>query len=176
MAVWGQSSLFLPFVTVLYTVARSYLKVKSVNIYMPIELITMIGGSITGFIFRYLAERAKERADIFRMAIGLKKAEDEAADAAVGRVPVDAGKWVRRVIVVSCLFGVILAPFILSLLGMSTIVQVDTEQPTWFFGLFGGGTETMFVELKGYLLQPTVTQTLSAIVGFYFGNATAARR
>ena len=29
---------------------------------MPVELITMIGGSITGFIFRYMAERAKERA------------------------------------------------------------------------------------------------------------------
>ena len=30
---------------------------------MPIELITMIGGGLTGFIFRYMAERAKERAE-----------------------------------------------------------------------------------------------------------------
>lgn len=150
--------------------------IMGVIIYMPIELITMIGGSITGFIFRYLAERAKERAELYKIAMGYKKAEIEGADAAAKRVPLDAGKWVRRVIVVCCLFGVILAPFILSLLGMSTIVQVDTEQPTWFFGLFGGGTETVFVELKGYLMQPTVTQTLSAIVGFYFGNATAARK
>jgi hypothetical protein len=143
---------------------------------MPIELITMIGGSITGFIFRYLAERAKERAELYKIAMGYKKAELEAADAAAKRVPIDAGKWVRRLIVVCCLFGVILAPFILSVLGMSTIVQVEETNPSWFFGLFGGGTEIVFVELKGYLMQPTVTQTLSAIVGFYFGNATAARR
>jgi len=77
---------------------------------MPIELITMIGGSVTGFIFRYLAERAQERAEIFKMAIGLKKAEIESADAATKRVPIDAGKWVRRTIVMCCLFGVILAP------------------------------------------------------------------
>ena len=77
---------------------------------MPIELITMIGGSITGFIFRYLAERAKERARIFEMAMGRKKAEDDSADKAAKRVPIDVGKWVRRFIVVCVLFGVIIAP------------------------------------------------------------------
>jgi|TARA_Y100000593_G_scaffold94174_1_gene191992 mannose/fructose/N-acetylgalactosamine-specific phosphotransferase system component IIC len=140
---------------------------------MPIELLTMIGGGITGFIFRYLAERAKERADFYKMAIGMKEAQDTSADKAAERVSVDAGKWVRRAIVVCILFGVILAPFILSLLGQSTIVQVETQSPEWFFGLFGGGTDVVFVELKGYLMIPEVRQTLTAIVGFYFGNASA---
>ena len=140
---------------------------------MPIELITMIGGSITGFIFRYLAERAKERAEFYKMAIGMKEAEDNSADRAAKRVPIDVGKWVRRAIVVTILFGVIAAPFILSILGYSTIVEVETENPTWFFGLFGGGKEITFVELDGYLMIPEVRQTLSAIVGFYFGNAAA---
>jgi mannose/fructose/N-acetylgalactosamine-specific phosphotransferase system component IIC len=133
----------------------------------------MIGGGITGFIFRYLAERAKERADFYKMAIGMKEAQDTSADKAAERVSVDAGKWVRRAIVVCILFGVILAPFILSLLGQSTIVQVETQSPEWFFGLFGGGTDVVFVELKGYLMIPEVRQTLTAIVGFYFGNASA---
>jgi hypothetical protein len=136
----------------------------------------MLGGGITGFIFRYLAERAKERSDFYKMAIGMKKAEDDSADKAAKRVPIDMGKWVRRLIVVCVLFGVILAPFILSLMGLSTIVQVDIENPTWFFGLFGGGTEVAFVELKGYLMSAEVRQTLTAIVGFYFGNAAAARK
>ena len=141
---------------------------------MQIELITMIGGSITGFIFRYLAERAKERAEFYKMAIGMTEAEDNSADRAAKRVPIDVGKWVRRAIVVTILFGVIAAPFILSILGYSTVVEVETENPTWLFGLFGGGKEILFVELKGYLMLPEVRQTLSAIVGFYFGNATAA--
>lgn len=140
---------------------------------MPIELITMIGGGITGFIFRYMAERAKERAELWKFALDKKKAEDESADKAAKRVPVDVGKWVRRMIVVCVLFGVILAPFILTLLGYSTIVEVTEENPTWLFGLFGGGTEISFVELPAYLMVEEVRQTLTAIVGFYFGNATA---
>ena len=148
----------------------------SVINYMPLELITMIGGSVVGFIFRYMAERAKERAEIYKMALGMKKAEDDSADKAAKRVPIDVGKWVRRAIVASVLFAVILAPFILSIMGYYTIVEVETEKPTWFFGLFGGGTEVMFVELKGYLMLPEVRQTLSAIVGFYFGNASAAAK
>jgi hypothetical protein len=137
---------------------------------------TMIGGSVVGFIFRYMAERAKERHEIYKRAIGLKKAEDDSANAAAERVPPDAGKWVRRVIVTCVLFGVILAPFVLSLLGLSTIVEVETQNPEWFFGLFGGGTEVLFVELKGYLMVPEVRQTLTALVGFYFGNASAAAK
>ena len=143
---------------------------------MPMELITMVGGSVVGFIFRYMSERAKERHEMYKRAIGMKKAEMESADAAAARMPVDAGKWVRRAIVGCILFAVVLAPFILSVMGFSTIVQVETEDPTWFFGLFGGGTEIMFVELKGYLMMPEVRQTLTAIVGFYFGNASAKVR
>ena len=136
----------------------------------------MLGGAITGFIFRYMAERAKEKADLMKLALNLKKASDDSADRAAKRVPVDVGKWVRRVIVCCVLFGVILAPFLLSLIGLSTIVQVETTNPTWGFGLFGGGSEIFFVELKGYLMMPEVRQSLTAIVGFYFGNAAAARK
>ena len=141
---------------------------------MPIELITMAAGGLTGFIFRYMAERAKERAELWKFAINQKKAEDDSADKAAKRVPVDVGKWVRRAIVVCILFGVVLAPFILSLLGQSTIVEVETTGDEWLWGLFGGGSETIFVELEGYLMVPEVRQTLSAIVGFYFGNASAS--
>jgi hypothetical protein len=136
----------------------------------------MLGGAITGFIFRYMAERAKEKADLMKLALDLKKASDDSADRAAKRVPVDVGKWVRRVIVCCVLFGVILAPLLLSLMGLSTIVQVETTNPTWGFGLFGGGSEIVFVELKGYLMMPEVRQSLTAIVGFYFGNAAAARK
>tara|TARA_B100001105_G_C21985011_1_gene270685 strand:- start:126 stop:500 length:375 start_codon:yes stop_codon:yes gene_type:complete len=123
-----------------------------------------------------MAERAKEKADLIKLALDLKKASDDSADRAAKRVPVDVGKWVRRVIVCCVLFGVILAPFLLSLMGLSTIVQVETTNPTWGFGLFGGGSEIFFVELKGYLMMPEVRQSLTAIVGFYFGNAAAGRK
>ncbi|MAF25992.1 hypothetical protein CL634_10545 [bacterium] len=143
---------------------------------MAIELMTMIGGSVVGFIFRYMAERAKEKHEIFKRALGLKEAETAAADAAAKRVPVDAGKWVRRAIVVCVLFGVILAPFILSLLGLTTIVEIQETGSEYLFGMFHGDDSIKFLELEGYLLVPEVRQTLTALVGFYFGNAAAANK
>ena len=50
---------------------------------MPIELLTMAGGAITGFIFRYMAERAKERSQLYEIALGTKKAEIERVTAVV---------------------------------------------------------------------------------------------
>ncbi len=141
---------------------------------MPsLELFTMLGGSLVGFVFRFLAERAKDRQDQFKMmmdsrVLGMK--EKEQAAQADG----DVGKVVRRFIVICVMFAVIIAPFLLSLIGVNTIVEIQDVQDSFLFGLFGGGTETKFIELNGYLMVPEVRQTLSALVGFYFGSASAS--
>jgi len=139
---------------------------------IPFELISMAAGSITGFIFKFIAQRAKERHENFQMALKRNKAIEQSRDAAVQRVSVDGGRWVRRLIVISKLFGVIIAPFFLSLLNEPLFVQVDEESRKWLFGLFGGNVETKFVKIDGYLMIPEVRQTLTAIVGFYFGSST----
>ena len=90
-------------------------------------------------------------------------------NAAAKRVSIDGGKWIRRIIVCVILFGVVLAPFILAILGIPTIVEISEEHRSFLFGLIGGGTDIKFVELTGFLLIPEVRQTLTAIVGFYFG-------
>lgn len=137
------------------------------------ELITMLGGSLTGFIFKFMAERSKEKdAQFTRMMSAIDKSE-AGHNAAVERVSVDAGKIIRRIIVISILFAVILAPFIMALLDHPVIVQETIQKPTYFFGLFGGGTQSHFIELKGYLMVEEVRQTLTALVGFYFGTAAA---
>ena len=140
---------------------------------IPLEVITMVAGSVAGFVFKYMAQRAKDRQDQFEMMMKRHKAQEKAHDAAAVRVPIDAGKWVRRCIVGVILFGVVIAPFLLALLGLPTVVQIDEESRSFFWGLIGGGQEVKFVEMKGYLLIPEVRQTLTAIVGFYFGAATA---
>ncbi len=140
---------------------------------IPLEVITMVAGSVAGFVFKYMAQRAKDRQDQFEMMMKRHKAQEKAHDAAAQRVPIDAGKWVRRCIVGVILFGVVIAPFLLALLGLPTVVQIDEESRSFFWGLIGGGQEVKFVEMKGYLLIPEVRQTLTAIVGFYFGAATA---
>jgi hypothetical protein len=137
------------------------------------EILTLLGSSGAGFLFKYMAERARERQQIVELALKKQEAADNSADKAAQRVPIDAGKWTRRMIVVACVFGVILAPFILTLLNLNTVVTVESIKPTWLFGLFGGGVETKFVELSGFFMAPEVRQTLLAIMGFYFGSAAA---
>lgn len=143
---------------------------------IPLELFTMAGGGLMGFVFRYMAERAKERQQQFEMLMQKEKAAEDSRNAAIQRESSDAGKHIRRIIVILVLFGVILAPFILALLGKTTIVEITEENASFLFGLFGGGTESKFLELPSYLLVPEVRQSLMAIIGYYFGSATAASK
>jgi|TARA_S200002703_G_scaffold22849_1_gene19610 hypothetical protein len=139
---------------------------------IPTELISMAAGSVTGFIFKFLSQRAKERHENFKMALQKGEFLEKSRNSAVERVPIDAGRWVRRLIVISTLFGVIIAPFFLSLLNEPLYVQVEYETRQWLFGLFGGNPKIQFVRIDGYLMIPEVRQTLTAIVGFYFGSST----
>lgn len=143
---------------------------------IPLEIFTMLGGAVTGFIFKFMAERAKERQAQFEMFIKTIQAKDDSADRAATREKGEAGRWVRRLIVMSVLFGVILAPFVLALMDKPVIVQVDTPIKEHFFGLWSTGGKTAFYQLHSYLLVPEVRQALTAIIGYYFGNASASKR
>tara|TARA_R110002051_G_scaffold123454_1_gene196714 strand:- start:166 stop:594 length:429 start_codon:yes stop_codon:yes gene_type:complete len=141
---------------------------------IPAEILTMAGGSLVGFFFKLVAKRAENEQKRFEMFMKEKKLADESADKAVKRVSVDGGKWVRRLIVVSVLFGVILAPFITTFMNHPIVVEeLITKKILW--GLLGTKTVPVFVEVEGYLLVPEIRQALTAIIGFYFGQATVKR-
>ena len=103
------------------------------------EFLTLIGSSLTGFLFRFWAEKRKDQKEMFERAMARSKRQDESADLAVKRVPIDAGKVIRRTIVVTVLFGTILAPFVLPFFEIPTVVEV-TEQSSTVLGIFGGDT------------------------------------
>ena len=134
------------------------------------EFLTLIGSSLTGFLFRFWSEKRKDQKEMFERAIATSKRQDESADLAVKRVGTEAGKVVRRAIVITVLFGTIVAPFVLPFFGIPTVVEV-TEESGSFFGLFGGGKTVTFHEVYGYLFTEENRQILLTIVGFYFGNA-----
>ena len=96
---------------------------------------------------------------------------EDTRNAAAERAKGSAGQWVRRFIVISIMFGVILAPFVATLLAIPVVLEVDTQKPI-FFGLFGSRPEKLFVESFGYVLIPEIRQALTAIIGFYFGQST----
>lgn len=143
---------------------------------IPEELITLVGGSLTGFIFRHMAENRKNAQENFRRVMESQKQTEISRNSAVQRVPIDMGRGVRQTIVLAILFGTILAPFILPFFGIPTIVEVEYTSPEWLFGLVPSNSTKLFQTINGYLFTTENRQILVSIVGFYFGSAAASNK
>ena len=87
------------------------------------ELLSLLGGGLTGFLFRYLAEKRQDQKEISERLLQTRQEDQKSQDAAIKRIPPDAGKAVRRFIVMIILFGAVVAPFILPFFGIPTIVE-----------------------------------------------------
>ena len=143
---------------------------------MSLEILSMLGGSVLGFLFRYLAEKRQNDKEIFERLITSNKQTTDNQDRAIIRIPYDAGKVVRQIIVLTILFATLAAPFILPVFGLPTFVEVDSTDPEGFFGLISQTTKKYFVEINGFLYTSENRQILVAIVGFYFGSAAAGNK
>lgn len=143
---------------------------------MPTELLSLLGGGITGFLFRYWAQRAQDQKEMFAMAMEANTKTTENQDKAAQRVPIDVGKGVRQLIVLACLFAVVAAPFVLPFFGISTFAEFTQKQPEGFFGLIPETTKKYFVEIPGYLFAEENRQVLLSVVGFFFGSAAGGNK
>lgn len=117
------------------------------------------------------AEARKERhAEHLRAIEGFRFLEESRGRAA--GVP---GKWIRRFLVASIVFAVILAPFIVAVFSeAATVVQYTEKTGGWLWGLLGPGRERVqFEAVTGYLLTPETRHGLLAVVAFYFGQGAA---
>ena len=143
---------------------------------IPTELITLIAGSATGFLFRHMAENRKNAQENFQRLLDARKQADDSANQARQRVPIDTGKGVRQLIVLVVLFGTIIAPFILPFFGIPTVVEVQYTSPEWLFGLIPSSSETIFQTVNGFLYTSENRQVLLAFVAFFFGSAAAGNK
>lgn len=137
------------------------------------ELISMIGGGATGFLFKFMAQKSADQKQMFEQLIKANQQTTENQDKAVQRVSVDAGKFVRQIIVLTVLFGAFAAPFILPFFGVPTFVEVDVKNPEALFGLIPETARKSFVEINGFFWSSENREILLSIVGFYFGTAAA---
>ena len=143
---------------------------------MPTELISLIGGSLTGFIFKFMAQKSADQKEMFNQLIQANKQTTENQNKAAERVPLDAGRIVRQIIVLTVLFGAFAAPFILPFFGVPTFVEVDVKNPEALFGLFPATAKKAFVEINGFFWSSENREILLSIVGFYFGTAAATTK
>ena len=130
---------------------------------MTLELLSMLGGGVAGFLMRFIAAQSEAQAAAFKQVIAAQSAADDSADKAAART---GGVWIRRSIVAAILFAVVIAPFILALVDVPVVVEGEAA---WWdvLEVFGGG----WVEVKGFILLPEVRQGMLAILGFYFGSS-----
>jgi hypothetical protein len=140
------------------------------------ELISLVGGAATGFLFRYMAQKSQDQKEIFERLIAANKQTTDNQDKAAQRVPLDVGRGIRQLIVLAVLFATLLAPFILPFFGLPTFVEVDATTPEGLFGLIPQSTRKYFVEINGFLFASETRQILVSIVGFYFGSAAASNK
>ena len=137
------------------------------------ELMSLIGGGLVGFLFRFIAQKSQDQKEMFERLMASNKQTTENQNLAAQRVPLDVGKGVRQIIVLSTLFATFLAPFVLPFFGVPTFVEVDATQ-TNFLG--PDMLKKYFVEINGYLFTSENRQILLSIIGFYFGSAAASNK
>ena len=142
------------------------------------DFLSLLTGSATGFLFKAMAERRQQDHERFQMAMGKAEKENEHADAAVQRVGIDAGKLVRRFIVLCIMFGTIIAPFIIAYSdGVTTVVEHEaTVYKSWdLLKLFPAENVRTYTPVEGYLYTEENRQILVTIVGFYLGTAVRGK-
>ena len=142
------------------------------------DFLSLLTGSATGFLFKAIAERRQQDHERFMQAMGKAEKENEHADAAVQRVSIDAGKLVRRFIVLCIMFGTILAPFFIVYSdGVTSVVEHESTvyKPWDLLGLFGEEKVRTYTPVEGYLYTEENRQILVTIVGFYFGTAVRGK-
>lgn len=129
---------------------------------MTPELISLLGGGISGFVMKLIAAQMQSQARQFDSMLKRQGVADDSADRAAER---SSGVLVRRFLVFVVFFAIIIAPFILSFIGIDVSVQKETS------GLFGMFKGVRWEQVQGYVILPEVRQTALAIVGFYFGSS-----
>ena len=133
---------------------------------MTIELISMLGGGLAGFLFRFMAMSMENQQKTTELLLQKQTVADDSADRAAKR-----GSHVgRRVLVFTVLWVLAVAPFLGALVGVPT--WVEGERAPWdLLGLFSGG----WTELRGVVILPELRAALLAAVGFYLGGSAIAR-
>ena len=134
---------------------------------MPIELISLITGNVSGFVFKLIASQAEATQRLAEANMKKQEAADDSADKAAKRGG-EGGAWVRRFIVIMVLTGVIIFPFLMGLIGGS--VTIEGDAPTGFLANLGLVGKEMITVSNSYLMTSEIRSSVLAIVGFYFGS------
>ena len=122
----------------------------------------MLGGGVSGFVMKLIGTQMENQSRQFERMIASQQTADASADAAAKR---SSGVIVRRFLVASTVFAIVIAPFIFAWSDVGVSVARETNG---FLGLF---KTLKWDTVQGFVILPEIRQTALAIVGFYFGSS-----
>ncbi len=129
---------------------------------MSEELLGLGAGSTMGYVFKFMSSMQQQQAATVDQLIKKQGAADSSADLAAKRS--NDGVWVRRGIVATILFAVVVVPFIMAF--NEAGLTVGTEK-----NILGFFTFESYKELSGMVILPEIRVALLSIIGFYFGSS-----
>ena len=131
---------------------------------MTSELISLFLGTGVGAITKVIGLFVSSSIELNKQKVEANVATQQLADESHDKASKRGGEWVRRLIVMVCLFGVVVAPFLMAF--MSQGVTVSEQKTLLFF------TWETWKTLEGFVILPEIRTTLIAIVGYYFGSSS----
>jgi hypothetical protein len=140
---------------------------------IPTEIITFTVSTAIGAWIKLKSKQMevqKHQADLWAKQAGVVS-EDRIN--ARNYIP-PGGPLTRRLIVISVLFTVFIAPFILAAFFPHTpVFYAYAEKTRGFWFIFESLDKMHFEQMAGYVILPVHTQMAAAISGFYFGGGLA---
>ena len=138
---------------------------------MPIELLTMLGSGVFGFISKMWANNAADNAAQHKMLLESHTANEKSVKSA-RRLQTPAANTMRRFIVIA-LFAMLALLLVGGFFG-STNILIETAGTNWF-GLFTTGAGLDVLTVDGLVAYPWMHHAVLSIISFYFGTGVAKR-
>lgn len=140
---------------------------------IPLEIITLIGGGVSGAFFKYLGMSMENKKLQTQLLLDRANVEHEIRkDLMEG--PKRGNKefqWTKRAIALSTVFSVIVLPKIASLLTDAPQVVYGTAIETSAFLWFGSTTAINWTVMNGIPITPVDVHATMCIIGMYFGSS-----
>ena len=135
---------------------------------------TLLGGSILGFVTTLIGQIVKAKGEQQKMMIAGLQAKADIVQRARDHGKTDRTfAWTRRVIALSCVFVIVVVPFVAPFFNIPVMVSFVQEGGLNLPFIWEAPNNVQWQEIKGIPLAPMYLHTLAAIISFYFGSSAA---
>jgi hypothetical protein len=142
---------------------------------IPMEMISLLGGTLVGGIMKLWGMKQQAQADQQKML--MQKAGMILDDRAATRSWNNEGiQFTRRIIALSVVFSVIVLPkFMHAFFGVPILYGAE-EIDKGFLFFTSDTSKTVWHELKGIPITPIDIHSTMAIIGLYFGGSLVGKK